>query len=542
MRYRMAAVGIATLLITMLSGGATLGLQPLPSPRGLDGVEVGSSHTFNMTDGARVHVAPLRTSGTGPGAGSGTPGPRQTAVTAGTTGNGINYNGGPIVPAERAVAIYWASSTIYTGGPTPGTSGAGSTDGSLVGYFLSHLAGSTYYNINTTYFDTVSGGHTVGNSLAYTAYWADNASAPSGSQSVSDAAIQAEITGGFASGKLTYDPSTVYAVFSSGAVNLGGGAFTQYCAYHGDFRWNGNVVLYAVMPYDNAVPAACSAQLAPNGDPAADAEVNTLAHELEEANTDPQLNAWFDSSGNENADKCAWIFGSTTLSGGKANIAVGADNFLVQENWLNASGGACAQGYSTTPATVPGAPTLNSATAGASSVALAWSAPASNGGASITGYKVYRSTVSGGEGSTPYATVGNVTSYTDSAATAGSTWYYTLAAVNSMGTGAQSNERSTTPTSATIPGAPTLSASRSSRRGIQLNWTAPASNGSPLTAYWIYRSTSTGTETLLVQRSASSTSYRDTGTTSGHVYYYKVVAVNAIGHGPFSNEASATAR
>ena len=49
------------------------------------------------------------------------------------------------------------------------------------------------------------------------------------------------------------------------------------------------------------------------------------------------------------------------------------------------------------PATVPGAPTLNSATAGNGSVTLAWSAPASNGGSAITGYKVYRGTASGGE-------------------------------------------------------------------------------------------------------------------------------------------------
>ena len=41
----------------------------------------------------------------------------------------------------------------------------------------------------------------------------------------------------------------------------------------------------------------------------------------------------------------------------------------------------------------PGAPTLNSATAGNGSVALAWSAPASDGGSAITGYKVYRGTL-----------------------------------------------------------------------------------------------------------------------------------------------------
>ena len=47
------------------------------------------------------------------------------------------------------------------------------------------------------------------------------------------------------------------------------------------------------------------------------------------------------------------------------------------------------------PATAPGAPSLNSASAGNGSVALAWSAP-SDGGSAITGYKVYRGMASAG--------------------------------------------------------------------------------------------------------------------------------------------------
>ena len=50
-----------------------------------------------------------------------------------------------------------------------------------------------------------------------------------------------------------------------------------------------------------------------------------------------------------------------------------------------------------TPARIPDAPTLNSATAGVGSVTLAWGAPGSNGGTSITNYRIYRATTSGGE-------------------------------------------------------------------------------------------------------------------------------------------------
>src|SRR6185436_19591498 len=63
--------------------------------------------------------------------------------------------------------------------------------------------------------------------------------------------------------------------------------------------------------------------------------------------------------------------------------------------------------------TPPGAPNLTAATAGNGSVALAWSAPASNGGSAITGYQIWRGTSSGG--ATSIATVGvSPLTYTDS--------------------------------------------------------------------------------------------------------------------------------
>ena len=83
---------------------------------------------------------------------------------------------------------------------------------------------------------------------------------------------------------------------------------------------------------------------AANGDPHADAEVSTLIHEIEETTTDMNGNAWYDSSGYENADKCAWTYGTTftTPSGGKANVTLGTKSFLIQRNWLNVGSGSCA--------------------------------------------------------------------------------------------------------------------------------------------------------------------------------------------------------
>ncbi len=299
---------------------------------------------------AHVHVMPTRAQaaidfnaahGARPGGGGG--GGHHS------TSNGIDYHGGPVLHSgTKVVAVYWAGSTIYNGGPAPGATGSASQDGSLIGYFLSHLGGSPYFGINSTYTD--GSGGSIANSVTYSGFWANNTNAPSGSQSVSDGQMIAMLQSGFDSGKLSYDASTLYAIFTAGKVNLGGGFGSQYCAYHGwatvSVNGQSKTVLYAAMPYDYAYPSSCSvlgSAGSANNDYGADAEVNTLAHETEETTTDMNGNAWYDRRGYENADKCAWTFGTTyTSNGATANMRLGTKDFLVQQNWVNASGGYCA--------------------------------------------------------------------------------------------------------------------------------------------------------------------------------------------------------
>ena len=70
-----------------------------------------------------------------------------------------------------------------------------------------------------------------------------------------------------------------------------------------------------------------------------------MAHEAEETLTDPDLDAWYDFRGNENADKCAWTFGPTVgqIGQGAYNQTFGTHHWLIQMNWLNARGGGCTQ-------------------------------------------------------------------------------------------------------------------------------------------------------------------------------------------------------
>ena len=85
----------------------------------------------------------------------------------------------------------------------------------------------------------------------------------------------------------------------------------------------------------------------PNGSGGGDAMASVVSHELEEAVTDPDLNAWYDSSGNENADKCAWTFDPTYTApnGSTANMNLGGKDYLIQRNWVNATGGYCSMSY-----------------------------------------------------------------------------------------------------------------------------------------------------------------------------------------------------
>jgi hypothetical protein len=92
----------------------------------------------------------------------------------------------------------------------------------------------------------------------------------------------------------------------------------------------------------------------------------------------------------------------------------------------------------------PSAPLNLQATGGNGQVSLTWSAPSSNGGASVTSYTLYKSIIQGQE--TKSVTLPSTsTSYTDSSVTNGQAYYYTITATNIAGESPQSNEATATP-------------------------------------------------------------------------------------------------
>lgn len=255
----------------------------------------------------------------------------------------LYHAGGRVIPQPRVAAIYWSNAVIYNGGPAPGTAGLGAADGSVVGQFMRTMGGTPFWSINNEYTDNVGGSHRVANSLQYTRFYANNVGAPGSGANVSDAAIRAMLASVVGTANLPFDQQTIYAVFSGAGVNLGGGFGSQYCAYHSFFARPGHPgqwIIYAVQPRDADFVGSCTAVNtpatgSPNNDFAADATINVLSHELEEAATDPGLNAWFDAFGQENADKCAWTFTPTFAApnGSTANVTFAAKNYLIQRNW-----------------------------------------------------------------------------------------------------------------------------------------------------------------------------------------------------------------
>jgi hypothetical protein len=70
-----------------------------------------------------------------------------------------------------------------------------------------------------------------------------------------------------------------------------------------------------------------------------------LAAELSNTITDPGFTAWYDKFLYEQADKCAWSYGTTytTTNGARANVHLGARDYLLQQLWVpSARGGSCA--------------------------------------------------------------------------------------------------------------------------------------------------------------------------------------------------------
>jgi fibronectin type 3 domain-containing protein len=96
--------------------------------------------------------------------------------------------------------------------------------------------------------------------------------------------------------------------------------------------------------------------------------------------------------------------------------------------------------YQSSSSVPPQAPGNLTSTPGSGQNGLQWSVAKG-----ATSYNIYRSTSSGGEGTSPLYTGVTATSFIDTGLTNGTTYYYKVAGVNAAGTSGMSNEASGTP-------------------------------------------------------------------------------------------------
>jgi hypothetical protein len=286
-----------------------------------------AAQTETASHGAAQRVVSSSVRGHTP---SGVPG-RAKPGSARTSTNGISYHGGPVMTTGVNAYIIWYGNW------------SGNTATTILPKLVTGLSGSAYYRINTTYHN---GANQIVPNLVTLANQTTDAYSQ-GSTNLSDNQINAIVTSAITSGRLPKDSKGVYFVLTSADVTKSG-FLTQYCGWHTSATIAGADIKYAFVGNPGANPA-CSVQtsVSPNGNVGADAMASIMSHELEESATDPDLNAWYDQRGYENADKCAWTFGSTfaVTNGSKANMTLGGLNFLIQRNWVNAAGGYCATSY-----------------------------------------------------------------------------------------------------------------------------------------------------------------------------------------------------
>ena len=266
----------------------------------------------------------------------------------------LPYAGGPVLHSNRAHPIFW----------DPAGSGLAFDPGyeALMEKFLIDVAADSHkttnvYGLSGQYTDSTGPAayqSTYGGAVLDTDPLPPNGCAepsttgPGWTVCLTDDQLETEIEHVAAADHLPTADGNVYFMITpdglgsctgagSSSCALGGSA-TGYCGYH---SVTPNGILYAVIPY-NAIPDHCQSNNPRPNSSTADPTISTISHEHNEMVTDPDGNAWVDSSGNEVGDLCLTSFGPS-LSAARDpgvtpwNETINGDHYFLQEEWSNAN-------------------------------------------------------------------------------------------------------------------------------------------------------------------------------------------------------------
>jgi hypothetical protein len=185
----------------------------------------------------------------------------------------------------------------------------------------------------------------------------------------------------------------------------------------------------------------------------------------------------------------------------------------------------------------PGQVTGVTATAGPLAATVSWTAPSGGGATSyiVTPYI-------GSTAQTPTTVTGNppATSTTITGLQQGTAYTFTVQAANGQGKGAASAaSNSVTPQASSLPSAPSGVTASPASAQAQVSWTAPASNGSPITSYTVTPYIGATAQSPTQVTNASATSATVIGLTNGTAYTFTVAANNSLGTGTASSQTAA---
>jgi hypothetical protein len=219
------------------------------------------------------------------------------------------YHGGAIMTSSVVKAIFWGPS--WNNGTFVGDKITG------LATFYSKVGGSSYMGTNTEY--TGTNGQ-VGTGVTYQGSTTDLSASPRGSPKTSAvlATVCRNISNPVVNG---YYP--VYVDTPRGHAG--------YCAWHSYGTCNGvpvQIAFFFNLDGDNGCDPGSPASTGHSQGLAALANVS--GHELSEAVTDPRNGGWWDASGAENSDKCAWTYGPSLVN-------LGGTSWKIQGNWSNAA-------------------------------------------------------------------------------------------------------------------------------------------------------------------------------------------------------------
>ena len=172
--------------------------------------------------------------------------------------------------------------------------------------FGNTIGGTTWLDIVTTYYDT------VGSCTSNVILGGEAIDAYSLGKTLSDTTVFSVVKAAMQAGKVPISANALYFVLTSSDVTESSGFCSQYCGWHTSDSYTAGGTTYDIKYGFVGNPAACPSScaystLTPNNDVGADGMASIIAHEVVEAMSDPDISAWSDASGNENAGETTQV-------------------------------------------------------------------------------------------------------------------------------------------------------------------------------------------------------------------------------------------